>query len=78
MRHNGDYKMVPVNILYPEPELHRIDELVDRDKSTRAAVVRKATEMLYIITFNKPELYSKIFEKKPESSVQRTENRQEF
>ena len=66
MRHNGDQKAIPVNILYPEPELQRIDQLVDRDKSTRAAVVRKATEMLYIVTFDKPELYSKVFERKPE------------
>jgi len=66
MKRNGEQKTTPVNILYPETELQRIDQLVDRDKSTRAAVVRKATEMLYIVTFEKPELYSKVFERKPE------------
>ena len=35
---------------------------LETDKSTRPAVVRKATEMLHIVTFEKPELYSKIFE----------------
>lgn len=55
-------KTVPVNILYSEMELEKLDKLVDRDKSTRPAVVRKATEMLHIVTFEKPELYNKIFE----------------
>ena len=55
-------KTVPVNILYSEAELEKLDKLVDRDKSTRPSVVRKATEMLHIVTFEKPELYSKIFE----------------
>lgn len=55
-------KTVPVNILYSEMELEKLDKLVDRDKSTRPAVVRKATEMLHIVTFEKPDLYNKIFE----------------
>lgn len=55
-------KTVPVNILYSETELEKLDKLVNRDKSTRPAVVRKATEMLHIITFEKPHLYAQIFE----------------
>jgi len=55
-------KTIPVNILYSETELEKLDKLVERDKSTRPAVVRKATEMLHIVTFEKPELYNKIFE----------------
>jgi hypothetical protein len=62
MGNSKSKKIVPVNILYSETELDKLDKLVDRDKSTRAAVVRKATEMLHIVTFEKPDLYSKIFE----------------
>ncbi|MFA6102934.1 MAG: hypothetical protein WCV67_18585 [Victivallaceae bacterium] len=62
MGNSNSKKKVPVNILYSDAELKKLDKLVDRDKSTRPAVVRKATEMLHIVTFEKPELYSKIFE----------------
>ena len=62
MGNSNSKKTIPVNILYSEMELEKLDKLVDRDKSTRPAVVRKATEMLHIVTFEKPELYSKIFE----------------
>ena len=62
MAKSDSKKTVPVNILYSETELEKLDKLVNRDKSTRPAVVRKATEMLHIITFEKPHLYSKIFE----------------
>ena len=62
MGDSNSKKTIPVNILYSETELEKLDKLVDRDKSTRPAVVRKATEMLHIVTFEKPELYNKIFE----------------
>ena len=62
MGNSNSKKNGPVNILYSDAELKKLDKLVDRDKSTRPAVVRKATEMLHIVTFEKPELYSKIFE----------------
>ncbi len=62
MGNSNSKKTIPVNILYSEMELEKLDKLVDRDKSTRPAVVRKATEMLHIVTFEKPDLYNKIFE----------------
>jgi len=54
-------KGTPVNTILVDDDLKKLDALVGRDKSHRAAVIRKAIDMLHIITFEKPELYQKIF-----------------
>lgn len=54
-------KGTPVNTVFVEDELIKLDALVGRDMSHRAAVIRKAIKVLHIITFEKADLYQKIF-----------------
>jgi hypothetical protein len=46
----------PVCTLFDDEELKTLDILVGFDKSSRAAVVRKSVNTLYILTTQKPEL----------------------